>query len=170
MNNVMDKVLYFVADIFCKLDIWFIVGSFMINCIVFWVTLSEIKKVKDMLNPTSDKKNGVSASMKWNATQISALEKMREKMVIYYAWYANITAIFPLLGILGTVAALVTYSDITMMDNFMVALNTTLLGIFFAILFKAIDAKLSGPLDVTIEDADCVIQEFNREKRLKDEA
>lgn len=118
-----------------------------------------------MFNPRSDKVNGVSASMQWENEQISKLKKMRKDLVRKYTWYANFTAIFPLLGILGTVAALVTYSDVTMMENFMSALSTTLLGLIFAILFKVFDSILSGPLDVFIGDADYVIQEHDREKR-----
>ena len=98
------------------------------------------------------------------------MKKTRESLVKKYTWYANFTAIFPLLGILGTVAALVTYSDETMMENFTVALSTTLLGVLCAIVFKGIDAEISGPLDVIIEDADSVIQEYEREKRGSNEA
>ena len=65
---------------------------------------------------------------------------------------------------LGTVAALVTYSDVTMMENFMVALSTTLLGVFFAIVYKVIDARLSGPMDVIIDKADYVIQDYERKE------
>ena len=74
------------------------------------------------------------------------------------------------MGILGTVAALVKYSNETMMENFMVALGTTLLGVFSAILFKSTDAIISGPLDVFIENADYVIQEHDGEKRRRNEA
>ena len=46
----------------------------------------------------------------------------------------------------------------------MVALSTTLLGVFCAIVFKGIDAGLSGPLDVIIEDADYVIHEYEKKE------
>lgn len=96
--------------------------------------------------------------------------KVRKGLIIKYTWYANFTEIFPFLGILGTVASLVTYSDVTMMENFMVALSTTLLGVIFAAMFKGIDAILSGPMDVIIEDADHVIQEHERSERKRNAA
>ena len=108
--------------------------------------------------------------MQWNNEQISQLKGIRKKLIKRYTWYANITAILPLLGILGTVAALVTnYSEI-MTENFMIALGTTFLGVLFAIIFKAADAKISGPMDVIVEDADYVIQEYESEKRRGNEA
>lgn len=82
-------------------------------------------------------------------------------MINSYTWYTNITAIFPLLGILGTVAALVKeFDDIEgLTGNFMIALSTTFWGIFFAIIFKGIDAMVSGPMEMIIEDANYVIRE-----------
>ena len=99
--------------------------------------------------------------MIWNNEQVSVLQKKRRGLVGLYSFYANITAIFPLLGILGTVAALITYSAETMMDNFMVALSTTLFGVSFAILYKFLDSFVSGPLDLIVDDADNIIQNFD---------
>ena len=169
MNKLMDNLVNFLATVFCKGGNWIILAVAAINVIVYCWTQRAIKRADDMFNPKSDKVNGVSASMQWDNEQISKLKKMRKGLVIKYAWYANITAIFPLLGILGTVAALVTYSDMTFGDNFMIALSTTLLGVLFAVIFKGIDAVISGPMDVIIEDADYVIQEYE-EKRHRNEA
>ena len=158
----MDTLLTSLAMVFGKGVNWIIVASAVINMIVFWGTRKAIKKAYDAFFPQSDKVNRVNANMQWDNKQIQALKKVRKGLIQKYAWYANITAIFPLLGILGTVAALVTYSVETMMENFMVALSTTLLGVFCAILFKGIDAIISGPMDVIIADADYVIQEHER--------
>lgn len=170
MNKLMDILVYFLAELFCKAGNWLIIALAVLNGVVFFLTKSAIKKAEKEYNPENDKVNGVSASMQWNNEQISNLKKMRKGLIVFYTWYANLTAIFPLLGILGTVAALVIYSDVTMMENFMVALSTTLLGVLCAILFKSIDAILSGPMDIIIENADCVIQEYDAEKRHKNEA
>ena len=157
----MDKLVIFLAEAFCKLDNWLIIIFAIINGYVLVRMMLKLKKANEIINPTSDKRYKVNASMEWNNEEISKLAKMRTSLVSGYAWYANLTAIFPLLGILGTVAALVTYSADTMMDSFMVALGTTLLGVFFAIIFKFLDALISGPLEVFIEDADHIIQHFD---------
>ena len=148
----------------CQNDEKFIEMLAGVNFILFIITIVIIIRANNEFKPRNDKVNGVSASMEWSNRQISGLKTKRNLLIFFYACYANITAIFPLLGILGTVAALVTYSNETMMDNFMVALGTTLLGVFFAIVYKAIDAKLSAPLDLFFEDTDHVIREFDRRK------
>lgn len=164
MNKLMDILVNFLAVMFCRAGNWIIIVFAVINGFFYFRTQRAIKMADDMYNPKSDRVNGVSAKMKWSPEEISKLKGMRRGLVIKYAWYANITAIFPLLGILGTVAALVTYSNVTMMENFMVALSTTLLGVLFAIFFKSIDAALSGPMDVIIDNADRVIQDYERKE------
>lgn len=167
----MDILVNYLAVVFCKAGNWLIIAFAIINIFVFWGTSKAIKSAENMFHPKGDKVDGVSPSMLWNKEEISKLREMRKKLITLYTWYANVTAIFPLLGILGTVAALVTYSDVTMIDNFMVALSTTLLGVLCAIIFKGIDANISGPMDVIIEDADYVIhQEHGGEKGHENEA
>lgn len=167
----MNHFVNFLADKIYKLGNLSIILAAIINFIVFVAAIIVIKKAVDTLKPRIDKANGIDVPMEWNRKEIAKLKNMRKYSVIIYAIYANFTAIFPFLGILGTVAALVKSSDVTMADDFMVALSTTLLGVFFAILFKIIDAIISGPLDIFIEDADYVIQvEYEREKRLRNEA
>lgn len=164
MNKLMDILVNSLAKVFYGAGNEIIILLAVANVVVFVLTRKAIKRVDKMFHPENDKVNGVIASIVWNKGQISELKKTRKELIEIYTWYANITAIFPLLGILGTVAALVTYSDETMMDNFMVALSTTLFGVFFAIIFKFFDARLSGPMDVIIDNADYVIQEYERKE------
>lgn len=170
MNKIMDLLVNFLAVIFCKAGNWIIIVFVGINAVIFWRTKKAIKKAENMFNPKSDKVNGVSARMQWSPEEISELKKMRKNLIMIYTGYANLTAVFPLLGIAGTVAALVTYSDVTMMENFMVALSTTLLGVSFAIGFKILDAFLSGPIDVIIDNTDYVIQDYERKEAVGNEA
>ena len=88
-------------------------------------------------------------------------------MIILYTFYTNITAIFPLLGILGTVAALIKeFDDIEgLTGNFMVALSTTFWGILFAIVFKGIDAVASGPMERIVEDSNYVVRYEGKEEQ-----
>ena len=62
-----------------------------------------------------------------------------------YTFFLNITAIFPLLGILGTVLSLIPMvSDMSsIQDNFFAALTSTFWGLVFAILFKFLDSFLA---------------------------
>jgi len=77
------------------------------------------------------------------------LRKMRETSEKYYTMFVNLTGIFPLLGILGTVISLIPMvQDMTnMQTNFFVALTSTLWGLVFAIFFKLLDALLSPRIE-----------------------
>ena len=85
-------------------------------------------------------------------------------LLVLYSTYANLAALFPLLGILGTVAALIMLSPnggSDMMENLMVALGTTLLGAVFAVLFKILDSLLTGPIEVICDDVDYVLRNYD---------
>jgi len=77
------------------------------------------------------------------------LRKMRETSEKYYSMYSNLTGIFPLLGILGTVIALIPMVQdmANMQTNFFVALTSTLWGLVFAIIFKILDAMLAPRIE-----------------------
>lgn len=167
MNKLMDAFVNFIAIIVSKGGNWIIVIVAVINVVVYFLTQNAIKKADNIFNPKNDKVNGVSAAMQWSPKEISELKNMRKILVKLYVWYANFTAIFPLLGILGTVAALLTYTAENMMANFMTALTTTLFGVLFAIVFKVLDANLSAPVDNFIDTADYVVQEYERKEAQK---
>ena len=77
------------------------------------------------------------------------LRAMRETSDKYYTMFTNLTGIFPLLGILGTVISLLPMvQDIAnMQSNFFVALTSTLWGLIFAIFFKVLDGMLSPRIE-----------------------
>ncbi|MCR4780451.1 MAG: MotA/TolQ/ExbB proton channel family protein [Ruminiclostridium sp.] len=66
-----------------------------------------------------------------------------------YSLYINITGIFPLLGILGTVVSLLglvgDMDNVT--GNFYAALTSTFWGLVFAILFKFLDGTVSPEIE-----------------------
>ena len=75
---------------------------------------------------------------------------MRDRAATLYSVFVNITAIFPLLGIFGTVVSLIpmveNISD--MQQNFFAALTSTFWGLVFAIVFKLLDGiALSAKMD-----------------------
>ena len=77
---------------------------------------------------------------------------LRKNAEAFYTVFANVTSIFPLLGILGTVISLMPMvADMAdMSQNFFAALTSTFWGLVFAIIFKLLD----GFLVSRIEDND----------------
>ena len=74
---------------------------------------------------------------------------MRNHTGKLYSMFVNLTGIFPLLGILGTVVSLLGMvadsSDIT--GNFYGALTSTFWGLVFAIIFKFLDGVISAKIE-----------------------
>jgi len=74
----------------------------------------------------------------------------RVKMNQTYGMFVNITAIFPLLGMLGTVWSLIPMvSMIGEIDigRFFTALTSTVWGIVFAIIYKLVDARIGYKIE-----------------------
>lgn len=71
---------------------------------------------------------------------------MRNRTGSLYSLFVNLTGIFPLLGILGTVISLLgMVGDMTnVQDNFYGALTSTFWGLVFAIIFKFLDGIISA--------------------------
>lgn len=93
----------------------------------------EIKEMEQEISSLSEKK-------------VSAL---RERAESRYTLYVNITGIFPLLGILGTVISLLGMvgSPDSVTNGFFAALTSTFWGLVFAIGFKFTDGFISSKLD-----------------------
>ncbi|MBQ7176180.1 MAG: MotA/TolQ/ExbB proton channel family protein, partial [Victivallales bacterium] len=83
------------------------------------------------------------------AVDEQVLMESRSKSEQLYSWFANMTAIFPLLGILGTVISLLPMvADMeNMQQNFFAALTSTLWGLIFAIAAKIADAPLAAKME-----------------------
>lgn len=162
----MDSAVNLIASIFYKYDNYIIFLLFLANLAVFfWIKLVKIRTMESTLNPKGSKKWRVAVSADLSPAEAMKLEKVRDSLQTWYSFYANITAIFPLLGLLGTVAALIKYSSTTdMMENLMVALTTTLFGVFFAIVFKVLDPVISSKIDVCIDDANAVLRRASGEE------
>ena len=92
---------------------------------------------------------------------------MRKRSESLYAVFVNVTAIFPLLGILGTVVSLLPMvSELSdMQTNFFAALTSTFWGLVFAILFKLLDGFLSSRM----EDNDKAVNLLLERRELLDE-
>lgn len=74
---------------------------------------------------------------------------MRNHTGKLYSLFVNLTGIFPLLGILGTVVSLLglVADDTNVTGNFYGALTSTFWGLVFAIIFKFLDGVISAKIE-----------------------
>lgn len=80
----------------------------------------------------------------------------RQKSNSLYVLFSNICAIFPLMGLLGTVIALIPMVGVMDTNLFFMALTSTFWGIVFAIIFKA----LNGYLQARVEENNELVQTY----------
>lgn len=91
----------------------------------------------------------------------SDIIQLRRKMNTYYVIYENLTAIFPLLGLLGTVVSLlplVGEMGEIVTGLFFSALTSTMWGIIFAIVFKALNGYLSSGIEDNEKNIEIYLQ------------
>ncbi len=81
---------------------------------------------------------------------------LRNNAELWYTWYVNISAIFPLLGILGTVIALIGMqgNSMTADNSFLLALTSTFWGLIFSIAFKSLQTLIEAKLDEGVREAE----------------
>ncbi len=92
------------------------------------------------------------------------LVSLRKRSEALYAVFANLTAIFPLLGILGTVLSLLPMvADMAnMQQNFFAALTSTFWGLVFAIAFKVLDGFLSARMEDNDKNVALYLERWNQ--------
>ncbi len=107
---------------------------------------SQLHKIVFIPSHTEDPEKLAQELRKIDEGSIVALRKNSEA---FYTIFANVTSIFPLLGILGTVVSLLPMvADMAdMTQNFFAALTSTFWGLVFAIIFKLLDGFLSSRIE-----------------------
>lgn len=133
---------------------------------VFFITRRAVGGLEKLVHPKADRRNGISADLAMTSEETAQLGKSSDRASFFYTLFSNLTAVFPLLGILGTVISLMRLTgadDIS--ANFGMALRTTLWGLIFAIFFKLLDSWISPKLDRALDEADYLIHEHDMEKR-----
>ncbi len=150
------------------------------NGFVLAQTIRASKKLYDALNPYCWIPGG-EASLKEiqgkfarrnRVDSESDIIRLRRKMNAYYVVFENLTAIFPLLGLLGTVVSL-----IPMVDSlgevetglFFAALTSTMWGIIFAICYKVANGYVASGIEDNEKNIDIYLQR-NTDKILKAKA
>lgn len=152
-----------------------IVYLFIINTIIFFLLLLKsvnklyrkieipkdfrfskrvINKVAQAIRKTTKPKNDVCESEAEADTEETigpSILKDLHKMHSLHDCYLGITSLFPLLGMLGTVVALIPMvKEIgnSVQANFFVALTSTFWGLLFSIISKAFDLLVSSKIDL----------------------
>ncbi len=125
----------------------------LFNGFIFYV----VKSTSDKLRSKMTRKIYVphfKVSRKETDDEVAALREeevldMRDRTNRFYSLFVNITAIFPLLGILGTVVSLLgLVSDMSnVTGNFYGALTSTFWGLIFAIVFKFLDGIVAPQIE-----------------------
>ena len=101
------------------------------------------------------------ASDKPEAMNLHKLRHMREKEDRLYYSFVSITGILPLLGILGTVIALMRidgFTTETISQNFMAALTSTFWGLVGATLCKALEGAIVARVEANRENFTMLIK------------
>ena len=157
-----------IINIFSSPVSWIIVGLALFNIFEWFGTKHTIAKLVEINRPEANIRIGRQANMNITDGCVDDLIKYSKDASKKYTLYINITAVFPLLGILGTVISLMNLSSTDAISaNFETALNTTLLGLICAIGFKIGDSWLSADLERALDDADYLIHQHDEEKRIQ---
>ena len=166
--NILENLLPPIVDNILGYDLLIIfvaVGSFIYFVFIKGYTNKVYRKIHklsyapDSINEdVRPSKKSVSDSVQEIKNKRSELRDMREITDRRYTMFVNLTSIFPLLGILGTVISLIPLVENMheMEQNFFVALTSTLWGLVFSIIFKVLDSFLSP----AIEKNDRGIEEY----------
>lgn len=136
------------------------------NLFVFFWARAKIKNLESIVHPKADRRNGVGVDLTISDDDSKTLQSYSARASAWYALFTNVTAVFPLLGILGTVASLMRLSGTDdLSENFSSALVTTFWGLIAAISFKIMDSFITSRLDSALDEADYLIHEHDKEKR-----
>ena len=135
-------------------DDFYIFLFFIIALFTIYKALSVKKEIRDELEKMPDNPD-------W-------AKKLRRRLNIYYTSFLTIISVFPLLGMFGTVAALLNldFSDLggiagnldAVKNDFFRALTSTAWGIVFAVGFKLFNSRISFDMEDTLEDIDTVVR------------
>ena len=132
---------------------WIIFAMAVVNAVIFFLAWKKARalyeSVAPRINISSGNAEAAIVQARENSTYFSLYEKW-QKAEFFYTLFCNLTGVFTLLGILGTVISLLHLVDSSadLTGEFMGALTSTLWGIIFTIIFKLVDSGISFHLDM----------------------
>ncbi len=166
-----DFILTLLKSLFTTSDCIILV-VFISNLCVFIAVQKYTSTLKSQLNSSerlaNPKKEHIDPNKPISQTDEDEIIHCQEKMNFWYVLFSNITSIFPLLGMLGTVKSLIGIaggSETTDMDLFFQALTSTAWGIIFAIICKVSDALVSAKIAANNKDVDVLLERNNAKKQ-----
>lgn len=136
---------------------------------VFWRAWKAILKIYAYMHPNDYVPTHQSgeAPEGTEAPKEPDVVKDLEEATFWYTLFGNMTAVFPLLGILGTVSALIgMVGDLAAFQgSFYLALTSTFWGLIFAIASKAADTVLSSKLEDDERAVELYLQRRDQKKK-----
>jgi len=136
----------------------------IVNFVIYIITKHKLKTLEPLIHKTTDMSLGKMDEgriVKSAIDELDAIKKARINVNKWYSVFANIIAIFPLLGLLGTVISLIfTAGDgdlANMQQYFMMSLTSTFWGMIFAIAYKITDAFVSPEVERLNNDAERMV-------------
>lgn len=148
----MEKFISTVFMNFFGYDFFIFIAA-AVTLVVYFRLKKAVNELSEKMHPTIHISNGVDSSKQVHKEIYSMKEddvvNMRKRMGKLYSVFVNLTGIFPLLGILGTIISLLnmvsSFNDVQ--GNFYGALTSTFWGLVFAIIYKFLDGIISARIE-----------------------
>ncbi|MBR7039085.1 MAG: MotA/TolQ/ExbB proton channel family protein [Oscillospiraceae bacterium] len=152
--------------------VWIIVAAGLGDLLLGWRILKRARWMKDQLSPRERRANPKEGRQRpLTEAQIREHEDrmvdLRGALELRYSLFVNLTSILPLLGMLGTVIALIGMSGNmdaaeVPVDQFFSALYTTAAGIVFAVANKMLDSVVSVKVAANAKEVDTLVERNHR--------
>lgn len=148
---------------------WYILVFFVLTLIVLYFAgqatyrlYRRLNRSERLANPQKEKRHYPETPEEVKEFEDIVL-RQRSLMNLLYSIFANSVSIFPLLGMFGTVKALIGLAGRMSeagadVELFFQALTSTAWGIIFAVLFKIADAVLSVPVAANNKEVDTLLE------------
>ena len=145
---------------------WVILVLCVITILILCLLVGNIRKLKSMLkvdiSANETNPHVVIKKFMEESGKITRIENLWDKENLCYSLFVNAIAIFQLLGMLGTVISLLKLASggDNLVENFYGALTSTLWGLVFAVIFKAVDAFVSAQVEANEKAVSLRLQQF----------
>lgn len=178
--SVEASLISVIVENFKKFDFLIFILA-VINTVLLLFASSYSNRLNRMMNPNcwlpggNNVLNRIRNQFKHRAETATEMEAvlLRRKMNTFYSLYENVTTIFPLMGLLGTVVSLlpmVSSMGEAETGLFFSALTSTMWGIIFAIIFKGCNGFIAGRLEDNDRSVETYLQRNTERIKIRNEA